>query len=303
MIPIGIAFALSLGGASASPAMPMDPTVAGPPSMTSDSFFVLLGGSALIAVLVSALANMPILGYYWELIDRWQTQGMNAPIPLWKGNVRAYYKSGFQMFLATMVLWLPMVLGTLPLMLLTPLMVIPFLLAAREKTCLAVFKAFPQSFSMLKGRYVPILLALYVILFIGMVYNTVMISLIFPTAFTVTALYLLTEQLGYRTQPAMALSNDASMPMMENLPVMMMPPGGVPTMAMMTEMNAELEKMAAIQNEGFAAEAPDNAVMVYPNPQQEQPETSMLPAAANTPGQGGKVLYFHMGDNPWLRHM
>lgn len=271
----------------------------------------ILGGFAVMLV-----GMMPVYGYYWELIDTWQTNGMDSQAPAWQGKWKYYLKTGFQCFLAGVVLFIPLVVATIPLGALVPFVMAPFFLAAREKTCGAVLREFVPGISVTVNRLVPVLVAFYLcVVVLNLVYNLVG-SLIswtivgvpaLGTALAITTMYLMCEQYDIHTpqsvpghpkpsphpDPAATSPEPQASPSANENPDHLQNPNSFESMA------NQLENIDAASNSASAQEniSLEQTAMFGSEEETGQPETadSEKPKSANT-------YVMQSGDNPWLRH-
>jgi len=173
---------------------------------------------ALLGVLGPALglgflAMLPVAllmnGYFWNLVATWQTEGLDAQPPAWKGNFKAYMVDGFHSILSMVVLMVPMILGYLTLGFLLPFALAPYLEAAQERRVGAVFRALPGSMAQAKRQYLALLggmwmcVLLYIPVYIAMAVTGVTIvgPMFVSMAYSVTCMYLLTQQYGASGSP------------------------------------------------------------------------------------------------------
>lgn len=170
-----------------------------------------LGLGCIVMLPFALLMN----GYFWNLVATWQTDGLDAPPPAWKGQFGAYMVDGFHSILSMLVLTVPMILGYLTLGFLLPFALAPYMEAAQERRVGAVLRRFGPSMAQATRQYLPILggmwmcVLLYIPVYLVMVLSgvTVVGPLFVSMAYSVTCMALLTQQYGasgspqYRSRP------------------------------------------------------------------------------------------------------
>jgi len=168
------------------------------------AFPPIMIGAFILAFVPMLPVCFVLYGYYWAMVDNWQTHGLDAPPPAWKGNWKAYFVDGAHGFLALLVMYIPMILGYLTLGFLMPFVTAPFFESARERRIGAFLRCIPKSFArtasrygaMLGGMWMCILLSIpfYVAYFLTSV--TFVAPMLLAMAFCVSLSYLMTQQYG-----------------------------------------------------------------------------------------------------------
>lgn len=283
----------------------------GNPNLEQFSPGLLAGviGAALACLLIAVVAQLPISGYYWELINTWQTYGLDAPPPEWKGRFKHYFKAGFHTFLVGLTMMLPYFLIMLSLGLLGPFFMAPYFLAAREQTVGSYFRNMRPGFSLAKERYKPVLIGMYTAFGVAFLYsmfqNLTSMLIILPLfgmllqpAINTICLHLLTQQFGIESDPQDAPRRDGGKP--------------DPSAAMKADMERLIRERQEAEGDQEGASAPpqetlpENTMVMLPSPE-ELPTETVLQMPPDSPqksqvspqGTGWKP---NSPDNPWLKN-
>ncbi len=155
------------------------------------------------AGLLFMLMNMVVAGYYWELAYQFQLDGLQAVPPAWRGRMKEHFVAGFQSFAASLILFTPiMILTVVSLGLLTPFMITPYLMAAREKTIKSVFQSLVPSIPITLKYYVPVSVGMLASIIVSTIFSlissflsfTVVTPMCIASAMIVFSLAVITEQ-------------------------------------------------------------------------------------------------------------
>lgn len=281
-----------------------DPALLADPAFNVDSLIAGLGMSLAIGfgigMLLCLLLMMPVYGYFWDLIRNWQLYGMDCPAPRWKGNMKGYFAAGCHMFLASIVLSIPMTLASLPLGLLVPFLMAGYFMAASKQqfTCMGVLKNIIPGLQASFRRAGPSIIAFYVGLLLGIPYyigisigSMVLIGgPLIMMAYMVTFLYLMTEGYGFGPEKAQEIPNLPTLDVPDMSPELSVQD----TSAMdgpQAEHGEEGGTMTMVVNNSSQAEADPEQVpvesMAMNNPPQTEAPHESMPVEGN--GNGGSV--------------
>lgn len=170
----------------------------------------------IVSFLIAFIPMLPICfvlyGYYWTMLANWQTHGLDAPPPGWKGQWKAYFVDGAHCFLVFLLMYIPMILGYLTLGFLLPFVMAPFYESAQERRIGAFWRSIPQSFEQARAQYWPLLggmwmcLLLYIPFFVVyfLTSATFVAPMLLVMAFGVSLLRLMTQQYGRFYSPQTA---------------------------------------------------------------------------------------------------
>lgn len=111
----------------------------------------------IIASIPIAIILIPVHGYYWNLVNNWQTNGWDAPAPAWKDNIKDYCIDGLHYYLVGIVLFIPTIISLCSLGFLFPFVWAPIFSAAKERRIGAVLNNMSEGFSIASSRYLSIL--------------------------------------------------------------------------------------------------------------------------------------------------
>jgi hypothetical protein len=150
--------------------------------------------AAAVLDLISFLIALPIYGYLWSLIDIWQTQGLDAPPPKWKGSWKTYANNCLHLVVSLVILYIPFTVSFAILSqpfaiaqamiapksdllsfiltafitgLLTPFLLAPYFLAAGKRTIGSVMRSIIPAAKLAYQRYFPILGIVYLSVILG----------------------------------------------------------------------------------------------------------------------------------------
>jgi len=161
----------------------------------------------LLMDLFLLILMLPVQGYFWELVHTWQTHGMEAPAPRWKGRLTEYAVYGIQLILCGFVNIIPLILTGLTLGLVAPWTMAPYFLAAKEKTVMSFIKQYPRAVSVGLSRYLPVLGTFYLLVLIGVIaiipgillVLTIVGFFVFVYVLKIASLHLMTQAYAIHT--------------------------------------------------------------------------------------------------------